>query len=253
MFQGLNFSIDKVAGSTFNLVLANFGSSGSEIISSSKTEPVFVGMFRRDEPYFMGATMGNDTIELPLTFVSTDGEIDRQKFSHIKRNLFNSLQPVTFKVLQDDLANISYKGIFTESNPVALGNNLYGIETRFRLIKNFGLEGKVTRNLTTVFFNNSDSPIGLKPIIEFTMNASGGDFAIINQTNGISSQFSGLTGGEKITIDCDKQIITSSLSLRRLSNFNKKWMRFEIGKNILQFVGNGTNVKVTYQNKKSVG
>lgn len=253
MFKALNFSINKVAGTTFNLIIANFGGNGNETQASAKIEPFFTEMYRRDEPYFLGATMGNDTMELPITFVSTDGEVDRQKLSQIKRSLFNFLHPVTLKVLQSDLTAVSYRGIFTSSDPVSLGNGLYGIETTFKLMSNFAVEGVVTRNLGQIFFNNSDSPRGLKPIIEFKMNANGGEFAIENLTNGIKSQFTGLAGGEEITLNCDKQIITSSLDLRRLGNFNKKWMKFDIGKNQLVFTGNGTDVKVTYQNKKSVG
>lgn len=253
MFKALNFSIDNKTGSQFGLIIGDFGGSGgSETLPSSRIGTVFVEMFRRDEPYFIGATMGNETPELSITFVSINGEIDRQKFSHIKKNLFNSLEPVTLKVLQDDLYNVSFKGIFIESNPKTFGNGLYGIETKFKMLSNFGLENKVEKPLKTVFLNSSDSPKGLKPVIKFTMSESG-NFSITNQTNGIIMSFENLTGGETITVDCDKQIITSSLGLRRLSNFNKGWMVFESGKNILQFNGVATDVKVAYQNKKSVG
>lgn len=253
MFKGLNFSIDKMVGANFGLVIGEFGGGGQKTLPSAKINTVFIEMFRRDEPYFMGATMGDETQELPITFVSLNGEIDRQKFSTIKKALFSSLEPVDFKVLQNDLSNITFRGVFTQSNPVTLGNGLYGIETSFKMVKNFGLESQKTKPLTNVFLNTSDSPNGLKPIIEFTMSPSGGNYTITNTTNGISMQFKNLAGGETITLDCDRQIITSSLGFRRLSNFNKQWMRFEKGRNTLEFSGTVANVKVTYQNKKYVG
>lgn len=253
MFKGLNFSINKIVGSIFDLAIGGFGGGGQETLSSSKIETVFIEMFRKDDPIFMGATAGKDTPELPITFISLKGEIDRQRFSHIKKTLFSSLEPVSFKVLQDDLTNVTFKGIFTDSNPVSLGNGLYGIETKFKMVTNYGLENKKTKPLTNVFFNTSDSVKGLRPIIEFTMGTSGGNYTILNTTNGISMEFTDLAGDETITIDCANQIITSSLGFRRLGNFNKKWLVFEKGANKLEFSGTVKEVKVTYQNKKYVG
>ena len=250
-FKALQFQINNLAGQTFGLVIGNFGGGGNETLSSSKTDVMFTEMIRRDAPLFMGATMGKDTIEIPVTFVSLCGEIDRQKLSEIKRNLFNFLNPVKLKVVQEDLNNVYFKGVFTKSDPVSLGNGLYGIDTAFKLLDNFALENVKTKDLGETFVNTSDSPLGLKPIIKFKMSASGGSYTIKNLTNGIEMVFTGLAGGEEITLDCDKQIITSSLDLRRLSNFNKGWMKFEMGTNKLSFTGNGTNPKVIFENKKS--
>ena len=73
MFKGLNFSVNKSVGANFDLIIGEFGGGGQETLPSAKIETVFVEMFRRDEPYFMGATMGNETPELPITFISLSG------------------------------------------------------------------------------------------------------------------------------------------------------------------------------------
>ena len=251
-FKALDFIINNLSGDTFGLKIGNFGSSGSETISSSVIETKFVEMYGRDAPHYMGATMGSDTITIPITFVSLQGEINRQKLSDINKKLFKKLIPVNLKVLQDDLANVYFRGVFEKADPVSLGNGLYGIETSFKLLDNFAYENENTVSLGSTFVNSSDSPLGLKPIIKFKMSSSGGNYTIKNTTNGIEMVFTSLSGGEEITLDCDKQMITSSLDLRRLSNFNKQWMIFEQGVNKLEFSGNGTNPTVTFKNKKSV-
>lgn len=252
-FKGLQFSVDNVAGATFGLILGGIGASGDVTTSTGTVETLFTEVNRLDEAIYVGIKTGTKPEAIDVTFVSLNGEIDRQKLSHIKRSLFNNNKPVKLRILQTDLNTITYKGVFEECNPRALGNGIFGIECKFQLLSNYAYEGKKTKALGNTFYNSSDAPNGLKPIIEFTMSASGGDFSIVNQTNGIEFKFTGLTGGEKITVDCESQIITSSLDLRRLKNFNKGWMRFEKGLNKLTISSNAKTVNVTYENKRSVG
>lgn len=105
-----------------------------------------------------------------------------------------------------------------------------------------------------IFFNNlsADTEM-LRPIIEFTMIDSG-DFSITNLTNqNRVTKFSNLTQGETITMDNLYGFIDSSLGIRRVSNFNKVFLKMPKGMNELICNGNCNKLKIKFQNAKRIG
>lgn len=71
--------------------------------------------------------------------------------------------------------------------------------------------------------------------------------------NNLEFKWTGLLGGETITVDNEHQFISSSTRLRRLDKFNKNFMKFKHGKNDLECIGTVKSLKITYQNAKKIG
>jgi hypothetical protein len=86
------------------------------------------------------------------------------------------------------------------------------------------------------------------------MNNIGGNITLTNiQDNNRQFQLTGLLANEVITINNDLQIITSSLGLPRLSNFNLNWFRLLPNLNTILVQGNISNLSMTYYFDKKIG
>lgn len=105
-----------------------------------------------------------------------------------------------------------------------------------------------------VEFNNlsADSEY-LRPTIEITA-ANAGDVSITNVTfNNRETKFSNLLQGETVTLDNLYGFISSDTGLRRVANFNKKFLKMDKGMNELIISPNVSSLKITYQNAKRIG
>jgi phage-related protein len=100
-----------------------------------------------------------------------------------------------------------------------------------------------------VFNNASDDKCNyLNPTLVITMNTFGGTFSITNNSDaGRISSFTGLSAGEIITVNSSLQTLSSSLGVKRLSNFNKKFFRLSPGVNNLVIQGNISSLAMTTQ------
>jgi phage-related protein len=94
----------------------------------------------------------------------------------------------------------------------------------------------------------------LYPQLEFQMTNAGGDFTLTNiSDNSRVFLFTGLKSSEKITVDNDRGIVTSSTLLNVMSKFNKNLFRFISGVNSINIKGNVSYVKFTYKLAKKSG
>jgi phage-related protein len=92
------------------------------------------------------------------------------------------------------------------------------------------------------------------PTIVITMNSAGGGLTLTNTTDSSrASVFTTLTASEVLTVNSNLEIISSSTTSPRLTNFNKKWPRFLPGKNALTWTGNISSIQFSYVNAVKIG
>jgi len=65
--------------------------------------------------------------------------------------------------------------------------------------------------------------------------------------------FTGLSAGEVLTVDCARGILSSSTGLRRMSNFNKKFVKLVHEENVLVLNGDISSLVITHQEAVKVG
>lgn len=105
-----------------------------------------------------------------------------------------------------------------------------------------------------LFQNLTDYNDYTYPKIQMTCNKAGGTISIINKTDeNRETKLVNLSQNEVITLDNSLQIITSSLDLNRLSNFNKKFFRLLPNLNTLSVSGNISNLKIMHKPARKVG
>ena len=123
-------------------------------------------------------------------------------------------------------------------------NAPWGWQNQVTVTKSYGVD-PVSDSF--VFDNTSDNADYLYPDLVITMNTTGGTVTITNNSDSARIfQFTSLTANEVITVKNDIQSISSSLSLLRMSNFNKNWLRFIQGKNNIDVAGNFSSLVFTY-------
>jgi hypothetical protein len=144
-----------------------------------------------------------------------------------------------------------FKGIFTENQIISIGGVNYGFHVKFHMDSQFVYtdEFTYTYNITssnqTVTVNNLSNYDGyIYPYLKITTGSGVNSISIANTTDNNSRLFNltGLTSGEIITIDNDRQIITSLLGTNKLNGINFNFLRLVRGWNTLVFNGNGTYV-----------
>ena len=86
------------------------------------------------------------------------------------------------------------------------------------------------------------------------MDNTGGSMNIINTSESDREfSFTGLSSRESITANSELGIVESDSGTRRLSNFNKLFLRFIPGFNYLTVSGNLSSLSITYQFARRLG
>lgn len=188
-----------------------------------------------------------DPIRVELKFFSKE-PLDSTLQGAIHKWLIGKPDYRELHILQPDMNTLRIGCIFHELEFIQNGNETVGVfvagegdscyfrgndvETLF-----YGSKGVFS------IMNLSDTNEYVSPVIEFTMPAAGGNLSIVNTSNGNEEfLFEDLSGDEKITVDNQTKIIRSSLTYRRLGNFNKSWIRLVPGKNRFTFTCSGGEV-----------
>lgn len=262
-FYGAEVIYDGVPSSFYDLRIMNFETSGDiDSPAGSELEIYEKRILRKPRAYFFGRSPATP-LEFDLTLASKD-PIDAITRSAIQRMFLGRESYKDLYVVQDDIANIHFKTIFTSATNKYIGNVQRGITLHGRcdsayaygfpqtITRTFGGNGLVNYDLT--IYNDSDNNDYLYPTVEFTLNSVGNDFQIINHSDDDRTfLFSDLQPNETITCDCEKQSIVSSTSLLRLSAFNKKWFRLRPKENFLNVQSGIGTFTITYSELKSIG
>ena len=158
--------------------------------------------------------------------------------------------PRVLRYIQSDMTGVNLWGIFTNVSPYTIGNQVYGFVCEFSCDSQTAYSDYVTESLTgngtaTINYKCTDIEYG-KVAILFTTNAQTVKIKNVSDDNR-ELIFTELAGSEVITITEDL-FITSSTSLKRLGNCNKKFIRLVNGTNTIVCEG-VSNISFTYRHK----
>lgn len=247
-FYGSSFIYDGIPSENYDLRIFEFEPSNpADGVVGGDASIMEEWLYRRDVPYFYGRYY-----ETPFEFDFTVGSfnaIDGTTRNAIQRWLLGSPTYKELNIVQDDISDVSFNVIFTQSTNKYVGNLNYALSLHARCDRPWGVysppilvktysSGSVNESIN--YLNASSYGGYNKPTITFTMSSSASPnyFSIINTSeNNRTFRFDNITPSEKITVDNDKGIITSSASALRMSNFNKNFLRLIQGVNTLQVSG----------------
>lgn len=257
-FIGASFIFNGVNSDLYNLHISELDANAVNSMMSAYSLDIYEQkLYRRVSPFFYGSSPSQ---KLSFKFCAySDTLMDADTWSIIAEWLFSPRSYSKFQIVQSDLQDIYANVIMNEPQVTKVGNLISGFECTVvaadpffwffpkTLTYNYS-EDVIDTN--TVFTNLSqDSGAYLYPVLSFTMNTvAGGSFKITNSDDsGRYFEFTNLSAGETLIVDCSNQTIFSSLGLKRLSHFNKKWMRFVPNLNHLHIQGNISQLNIVTQ------
>jgi len=256
-FFGRSFIYGGIVSDYYGLSIGDINSSDiNETMGSSGMEISDQKIYRRATPYFYGATP-SPVLKFDMSAFSKE-EIDADFFRLIQKVFFSSKKYKKLQIVQEDMAEVYFDCILNDPKIIRVGNLLRGISFTVQCSSPFAWKFPKTTTYSytqptineTIVFNNSSDDNGsyLYPKNVITMNSFGGNISITNLSdNNRVFSFTGLSSGEIITIDNSLQIISSSTGLKRLGNFNKKFLRMIPGVNTLRIQGAIASLATTCQ------
>lgn len=261
-FYGLDFTWKGVPSETYNLYISEPGGSGEASSSGgSGIELITQQIFKKSKPYFFGVTQ-SPVLTFDLSISSPD-EISSISSQLIERWLFGNLKYEKLEIIQPDMTTVYFNCLLTDPQKIMSGNIIKGYSFTVICDSPFGWEFEKTKTinyatnpniLPLIFDNLSDDNYYLFPTLIITFDSFGGNLSIVNSSdNNRTFTLTGLLAGEVITINNYLQTIESSTGNRKLSNFNKKWMRFLPGRNNLLVTGDIAQIQIKYQFAKKLG
>jgi hypothetical protein len=205
----------------------------------------------------------------PQQFNITIGSDSHKTRAEIDRIISWMIQPIPRDMIvnQPDMVFYKYNGFFTNPQTISAGRRPFGLQFTFVSTSPFAhtFPYKKTWDIThpkTIAFNNESGDSDyLFPTLSITPTNITQTFSIINNNDSnrefrFDFQAPFPSGSETIEINNSLQIIQSSMgndfSRRRFIQFNKKWLRFVRGQNILQINGNG-HMELSYVFARRIG
>ncbi|MBO5970224.1 MAG: hypothetical protein J6S14_17225 [Clostridia bacterium] len=241
-FQAEHILYDGISSERFGLTLFNEnggleetgGTSFSILRSSLRGGQEFVYMGKEDA----------DPIPMELSLIS-DTVLDSAMQGAIHKWLIGHSGYKELRIMQADMTTLRIGCIFHELKYLQVGNDTVGVvaigECNSRYYRGNDIASSASGASGSFTIRNlSDINEYIYPEVRITMPSGGGNFSLVNETdNGRESVFTSLSGEEQITLYNFRQIIESSSGIRRLSAFNKKWVRILPGVNNFSFAFTG--------------
>lgn len=260
-FWGRYFQYDGKPSDQYGLTISqsvhNTAASGGEETdpTGSDLKLYLQEYLRRPTPTLLGIQQTP-----PLTFdieANISQEMTATDYRVIASWLFGNTQYKKLQIVQDDMSDMYFNGIFVKPQIKRAGNLIRGFYSTFTCDSPWGwtFPQTITKNYTTSIVNDSfvinnlsDNNFYLRPLVVVTMNIFDGFITLTNvEDNNRQFSITTLASNEVVTINNDLQIITSSTGLNRLGNFNLNWFQLLQGINHIQLSGNVSQVKITYQ------
>lgn len=262
-FQGMNFIYDGTPSEVYGLVITKMGDGEEGVSGGSSTEPVTDKTFRSPVFQCFGVEQ-KKPLSFDIEFFS-QREIDRFDLSAILLWLCGHNTYKELQICQNDLRNFYYRCLLLDPEVLYYDNKARGIRCKaecdapwaweYPRTESYAFPANVgVKNNSIHFLNLSNDHNDTMPIVKFKLSPNQTDFHIINHTyNGLDFGWKDLQGGETIECDCQTGIITSSTGMRRLKNFNKKFLRLVAGMNELECIGYVDSLDITYTPVRRVG
>lgn len=266
MFWNKSFIFNGIPSETYNLRILNFDAGGSGE-SSAMGDPTIIQKWiqTRKKPYLFYVAY-NSPLEFDFEIANYDPltSIDR---SLISKWLLGKQSYLPLRIVADNMMDAYFNVIFSNPTYLYVGNVNYGMRLHavcdapwaWTTEKTLSLtfDGSSLQDYDFTFYNDSDDKSDyLYPTISFKISnhASAGNFSLTNSSdNSREFSFSGLYSLEEIDVDNDRQIINTSSSSLRLSNFNKNWFRLVPGRNTLNISGYLTSFSMDYSFPRIIG
>ncbi len=262
-FYGAEIIYDGVPSSLFDLTIMDFSTSGDvDSPAGSDMEIYEKYVLRRSKAYYFGRSL-NTPLEFDITLGSKN-PIEATTRNAIQKLFLGRNEYLNFQIVQDDMMTTKFEVLFTSAENKYIGNINRAITLHGRCNSPYGFtfpntlsytfSGNTNVDYNFSFYNDSASSDYMKPITVFTLNSVGNFFTLTNITdNNRAFSFTGLQPHETITVDNDKQIVTSDTGLLRLSLFNKNWFRLLPGNNELNIKSGIGTFSLTYYFTRSIG
>lgn len=259
-YYAYDFIFDDIPSEKFDVFICSIDKSmkseedggGNVKIHTDKT-------FKMEYNYLLGIEH-DDVFEFKFTFGSKTPK-DRFDVSLINNWLIGHNHYKKLQILQEDMTSIFFNCIINDFKITSFGNLPYVFECNVICDRGWALENartynyNISQNPQRIAHNNTSHKNNITlPIIEFTTNNADATVSIINESNKrYETKFTGLSNGETISMNGQTEIITSSMRLRRLNNFNNHWFELVPNQNIIVVSGDVSNFKITYENVRKVG
>jgi len=263
-FFGANFIFNDIPSENYGIQIISFErtsgttkSSSGNVVTINQKWP-----YRRTSPFHFGNAQNT-----PLEFnfeIGANNFVSFIDIQNISRWLLGQTGYKKLQIVQDDLENVYFNTIFTDSETIFVGNKPTGMilhavcdapwARTFDQSFSYSYPVVASQDFDFTFYNSSDNNNYLYPKIEFILNSLGSDFTLTNTTDsGREFIFTGLSTDEGVTVDNSLQTISSTTGLYRLSYFNKNWLRFLPGLNELHITSAISFVEFTYSFARAVG
>ena len=267
-FWASSFQFDGIPSETYNLTISNGLSQSTtnsvelNTLGSNNVKLLTENILRRPTEYLYFSQQFP-----PLEFdasITANTKLTAKDGQLIQKWLFGQLTYKPLQIIQDDMDQIYFNCFLIKPMILRVGNEIIGFDFTVHCDSPFG--GKTFPKILSYdypddvistsfnFFNDTDNTYYSYPSLSITMNNIGGKITLTNvQDNNRQFQLTGLLANEVITINNDLQIITSSLGLSRLGNFNLNWFRLLPNLNTILVQGNISNLSMTYYFDKKIG
>lgn len=258
-FYAYNFTFDGKSSEDYGLFICSIGSKSSSPEDGGGAVNIHTDKTNKmDHNYLLGTSYDN-VLSFTLTFGCKQGKT-RLEVSEINNWLIGHDDYKKLYIEQEDMVNIYFNCILNDFKIVSIAGIPYAFECEVVCDRGWGLENEkdyiynVSSTGNSFSHNNTSHTNKITlPVLTIKMSG-GGDITITNVTNdNYQTKLTGLNSGEIITLDCENEIILSSLGLMRLSNFNKHWFELLPGNNNITITGNISEIKITYSNIRKVG
>lgn len=256
-FYGRSFLYNSMASDMYGLFIRDIDAQAiNKTMGSTEMEIYEEKTYRRATPYFYGSTPAKK-LSFPMSAYS-DEELTAEQFQTVQAWLFSSRTYKKLQIVQFDMQGVYFNAILNSPEIVRVGNQIFGFTCLVNCDSPFAYKFPKTTTYTytdpsvvasEIFYNGSDDKGAyLYPSLVITMNTFGGDISIENESDSSRTfSFTSLSAGEVITIDNSLQTMVSSTGLKRLSSFNKNYLRLVPGINRLNISGNVASIAMTTQ------
>ena len=254
MFYGNSFIYNGIPSEFFNLYIGGLGDSGESTTMGSDVSLLTQKIFRRPQPFLMGVEQ-TPVLSFPIS-AYVPGELDAPEYSAVAVWLFSQQKYKQLRICQEDMQDIYFNVFFTAPEVVRVGNIIRAFNATivcdsvwgYKSPKSYSYGDYSGYSMSDVikFINESaNSGYTYPKTLTITANVFGGSVTITNLTDNNRQFIFTLSPNEVITLDCDLQIVTSTVESYPLGNFNKHWLRFVRGYNQLLVEGNIKNMSIT--------
>ena len=269
-FYARSFIYDGIPCEQYSLYIGDLASTtpgSGEIFTpgSSDISPLLQKIFRRPTPYLYGVDQ-TPSLTFVLSTYAMNGTISADEYSLIAKWLFGRQAYAKLIICQNDMIPIFFNALMTTPQIIRVGNQITGFTTNvlcdspwgWKQPKTYEYDYSSTNYIAsdTIYLNNeSANTFYTYPTsLIITANIFGGSLTLTNVTDNNRLFGISLSPNEVVTINCDTQVVTSSIETYPINNItDKNFLRLLPGLNTINILGNISSLSMTVPCAVKVG